>query len=70
MEGLVNRMSDDRVAGYIDPEHPQMKYYKCDYCGESFWKENVFRIKFCCTECQRKAYSQQHPKKIKLPKPK
>ena len=66
-EGEVILMSNDYVAGYLDPDHPQRKYYKCRYCGNPFWKENAFRMKFCSTECQKKACSEAHPKKIKVP---
>ena len=61
---------NSRVADFIDEEHPQRKYYKCDYCGEPFWKPDAFRKRFCSTECQRAAYSKEHPKKIKPPRKK
>jgi len=57
--------TNDEVAGFIDPEHPQRKYYKCRYCGNPFWKPDAFRMKYCSTDCQRSAYKEEHPKKIK-----
>lgn len=66
--GEKENPTNEYVAGYLDPEHPQRKYYKCRYCGNPFWKENAFRMKFCSTDCQKKAYSEAHPKKKKVPK--
>lgn len=60
-------MNDD-VVGFIDPDHPQRKYYKCRYCGNPFWKPDAFRKKYCSIECQKKSHSASRPKKIKAPK--
>ncbi|MDO4650606.1 MAG: HNH endonuclease signature motif containing protein [Eubacteriales bacterium] len=63
-------MSDNRVAGYLDSEHPQRKYYYCKCCGKPFWKPDAFRMKYCSKDCQKKAYSITHPKKEKTLRPK
>lgn len=31
------------------------KYYTCQYCGNQFWRENAFRMKYCSLECQTMA---------------
>ena len=70
-DGKESPMSDEtRVVGYIDSEHPQRKYYRCDYCGNPFWKPDAFRKRFCSCECQKAAYADEHPQKIKPTKKK
>ena len=63
-------LMSNRVAGFIDPEHPYRKYYYCENCGKPFWKEDAFRKRFCGDECRKEAFKREHPKKIKPPKPK
>lgn len=58
-------MKNNDVAGYIDTEHPNRKYYKCQYCGKPFWKPNAFRMMYCSRQCQTDAFRNTHPKKEK-----
>lgn len=56
---------NEKPVGYIDPEHPNRKYYQCYHCGKPFWKPDAFRNRYCCLECfeaQQKEWSEQRKK--------
>ena len=62
---------NEKPVGFINPEHPNRKYYQCYYCGKPFWKKDGFRVLYCCPECQkadqRKKSAERKAKRIKEP---
>ena len=52
-----------RQCGSQHTNAPKKKYYICQYCGKSFWKDSAYRMKYCSVECSRQAFREAHPKK-------
>lgn len=58
-----NRVCCSSSCGLSFGRSSQKKYYKCQHCGNPFWRPNAFRMKYCSKKCQDEARllkSQQH----------
>ena len=42
-------------CGRILGNEKKKKYNTCQHCGERFWRENAYRMKYCSPECQKAA---------------
>lgn len=52
-----------RSCGSQYTNAPKKKYYVCQHCGKSFWKDSAYRMKYCSVECSRQAFRDAHPSK-------
>lgn len=52
-----------RQCGSAHTNASKKKYYICQHCGKSFWKDSAYRMKYCSVECSRQAFRQAHPPK-------
>lgn len=50
-----NRVCCSSSCGLSFGRSAKKKYYTCQYCGDLFWRPNVYRMKYCSKECQSAA---------------
>jgi len=50
-----NRICCSQECGWKYQGENAKKYYKCQYCGKTFYSRNGFRMKYCSRECSTNA---------------
>lgn len=66
----TNRVCCSSSCGLSFGRSSQKKYYKCQHCGNLFWRPNAFRMKYCGNECKaaaRRDEALERHKNVPLP---